>query len=938
MYLLFADDLIFFSQSAIGLQKQLNCFYLYCKLWHLIVSLPKTNVVIYNPLAAKANCSFTYGDQNIKIIEKYKYLGLWCSNNKNMFASNYEYLADKVSKSIFAIRHYSSASVGKLPPKISLKTLNVQILPILMYCSELMYNGKETKAIEQVQLKYHKLMLGVSRHTSSPGVYGETGQFPIFILQKIMTLKYWCHILNSSSRSPLRHCYKSLIHFDRSGKVNWVTHVKQLLCSIGLQDTWREKRIENSKRFMKDIEITIKNDYINIWRQATTSAPKLRTWGRLPSYLRDSGHLLNLLKDHDIPHNSRIISLDVCSLYTNIPHEDGLQAIMDVGTEFDPLTDYTPVRDIASLVLKNNIFKFDGRHYIQTQGTAMGTRMAPAYANIFMHPIEKNILANHPNITFWRRYIDDIICIMETDDAHTVDDLLAYANQLHRTIKFTMEADTKGIPFLDMILTIKNRRINSQPYTKPTDRKLYIRKDSCHPTHQKTGIAYSQALRLKRICSSTTDYISETDTLKTNLIRRGYDENMIQKQIDKATAITREDLLKNSTTNRPDADEAIHFITTYRHGLQNTHNIIKSMCDKFNVEIVFRIAYRRDQNIKDILVRAKLPDATERTPITTQLTSRYVNNTNSHIYCRKDVDDRTCVRCHMLALDRKFILHRGSVHVINKQITSCKQLHNIYIIRCLICDTWDQHTELITPHDLINNLRTRGFSISPEEHPHPRSSSDIMLYPVWSYHTATVRCTECKFCISTNITRMPTTIEQEIKASVTSIKLGIFSKDFAYTSCQRQTCQVCTRVENGLLQCRSGANYRTRPVLCHTTGCVYALQCLWCSQVYIGQTGRELHTRIREHIRNIKISCTTSNFATHMNSHNAPLNFKIFVLNYVNTKFDRLLQESSWINQTKAEINNTIEGHYTLSPTCLQVYNHYQHSATCQPIFKALPR
>ena len=71
-----------------------------------------------------------------------------------MFASNYEYLADKASKSIFTIRHYSSASVGKLPPKISLKTLNVQIMPILMYCSELMYNGKETKAIEQVQLKY----------------------------------------------------------------------------------------------------------------------------------------------------------------------------------------------------------------------------------------------------------------------------------------------------------------------------------------------------------------------------------------------------------------------------------------------------------------------------------------------------------------------------------------------------------------------------------------------------------------------------------------------------------------------------------------------------------------------------------------------------------------------------------------------------------------
>ena len=39
-----------------------------------------------------------------------------------------------------------------------------------------MYNGKETKEIEQVQLKYLKLMFS--------GVYGETGQFLIFILKK----------------------------------------------------------------------------------------------------------------------------------------------------------------------------------------------------------------------------------------------------------------------------------------------------------------------------------------------------------------------------------------------------------------------------------------------------------------------------------------------------------------------------------------------------------------------------------------------------------------------------------------------------------------------------------------------------------------------------------------------------------------------------------
>ena len=231
--------------------------------------------------------------------------------------------------------------------------------------------------------------------------------------------------------------------------------------------------------------------------QADTKLQKLMK--SLPSYLKDSSHLLNLLKDKTTSPNSRLVSLDVCSLYTNIPHEDGLKAIIDVGKELDPHTNYKPVRDIAELVLKNNIFKFEGNHYIQTQGTAMGTRMAPAYANIFMHSIEKEILADHPNITFWRRYIDDIICIVETNDTDTVDKLLLDANQLHPTIKVTIEANTEGIPFLDMTLTIRDGRITSKPHTKPTDRKLYIRKDSCHPAHQKTGIAYSQALRLKRI-------------------------------------------------------------------------------------------------------------------------------------------------------------------------------------------------------------------------------------------------------------------------------------------------------------------------------------------------------------------------------------------------------------------------------------------------------
>ena len=48
VYLLFADDLVPFSDYANGLQKQLTAPYKHASLWHIIVSIPKTKVLIFN--------------------------------------------------------------------------------------------------------------------------------------------------------------------------------------------------------------------------------------------------------------------------------------------------------------------------------------------------------------------------------------------------------------------------------------------------------------------------------------------------------------------------------------------------------------------------------------------------------------------------------------------------------------------------------------------------------------------------------------------------------------------------------------------------------------------------------------------------------------------------------------------------------------------------
>ena len=50
--------------------------------------------------------------------------------------------------------------------------------------------------------------------------------------------------------------------------------------------------------------------------------------------------------------------------------------------------------------------------FFQKRGTAIGTRMAPAYANLFMHHLESQLLNLAPVKPYlWLRYIDDIFMI-----------------------------------------------------------------------------------------------------------------------------------------------------------------------------------------------------------------------------------------------------------------------------------------------------------------------------------------------------------------------------------------------------------------------------------------------------------------------------------------------------------------------------------------------
>ncbi|KAL9968922.1 hypothetical protein ACROYT_G021072 [Oculina patagonica] len=133
----------------------------------------------------------------------------------------------------------------------------------------------------------------------------------------------------------------------------------------------------------------------------------------LPSFVKDTNHMLQIAESFRFPElTNYVFTMDVKSLYTVIPNRDGLLALehfLNKRSVLQPPT-HTLLR-LAELVLTLNTFAFNGNYYEQVGGVAMGSRLGPNYACLFMGHIEEQIFEQYPGRTpdLFKRYIDDIM-------------------------------------------------------------------------------------------------------------------------------------------------------------------------------------------------------------------------------------------------------------------------------------------------------------------------------------------------------------------------------------------------------------------------------------------------------------------------------------------------------------------------------------------------
>ena len=197
--LMFADDLVLFSESESGLQRCLNQLQVYCDKWKLTINVNKTKVIIFNAGGHKiSKFEFKIGSNAIEITQRYCYLGIEFSSSGS-FKHACDILQEKAMKAFFKLKQINPRNNALL----TIKLFDALVTPIATYASQvwgLTFTEKiettdfkslcDNAPVEKINIKLCKYILGVNKYSVNIAVKGELGRFPLMINIINQSLKY----------------------------------------------------------------------------------------------------------------------------------------------------------------------------------------------------------------------------------------------------------------------------------------------------------------------------------------------------------------------------------------------------------------------------------------------------------------------------------------------------------------------------------------------------------------------------------------------------------------------------------------------------------------------------------------------------------------------------------------------------------------------------
>ena len=321
------------------------------------------------------------------------------------------------------------------------------------------------------------------------------------------------------------------------------------------------------------------------------------------AHLRNTEQLLRNFRStkNEELKNKFLFSLDVVSLYPSVDNDaaiDTLRICLEKEKKNLPLC-FFPVSDLLLLIksiFRNSCFSWKRRYYRQLRGLAMGNRLAPILAILFLDRIENQAIYADLSISLFYPYFDD--CIAPASSYEEAYKIQNHLNCQEPSICYEIELPGEDgfLPFLNTKVRVNDSGIvETGWYTKPANKGLMLNAKSHHPEHIKHAVINNTINTYTSICSTNTLLQEATDSFKTRAQRNGYSPQYINQVTSKPKKLPRHHREPLPTLTIPYISSAFT-------------NDIKKALKRYNLDI--RLVQRPQSSLKNLLVESRPYDKT----------------------------------------------------------------------------------------------------------------------------------------------------------------------------------------------------------------------------------------------------------------------------------------------------------------------------------------
>ncbi|EYC33600.1 hypothetical protein Y032_0002g888 [Ancylostoma ceylanicum] len=233
---------------------------------------------------------------------------------------------------------------------------------------------------------------------------------------------------------------------------------------------------------------------------------------------------LSTLSECQVPSEAAYASFDV--VYINVDNSSAIDSVISLYEQHQSQISTMGfsadnVKTMINSVLACNVFRFENRFFEQRRGLAMGNRIAPILAIIFLDHIERATLTSR--ILLYKRYIDDVFVIGTTE--MEVEATLEKLNAFDPYASFTIERpDNEGyLSFLNTKIRLSGGQKEYVWYKKAASANILVHSKSAHPQFIKANVVRNLMKTEEKLCTATD--VGVERTVARILEENGYDGN-----------------------------------------------------------------------------------------------------------------------------------------------------------------------------------------------------------------------------------------------------------------------------------------------------------------------------------------------------------------------------------------------------------------------------